>query len=163
MQRNSSLQRSDATRIATYILRRPRRIAMVAMLAPALLAAACGGDGSTAPAVTPSTVAGSYAMASARGFTVPHTFIDAAGSRLTIEGGRLVVNGDGTYTLNYKGRLNNLTFDLTDEGTFKLQGSSVLFAPDDDDAYSGRIQGSQIIVDDFRIAGARFDLGFKEN
>ena len=100
-------------------------------------------------------------MATAQGMAVPHTFTDAAGSKLTIEGGGIVLNPGGTYELHYKGKLNALTFDLTDEGTYKLAGKIATFTPDDGDpSYTGQVIGTTVIVEDFKIAGAKFDLGF---
>ena len=103
-------------------------------------------------------------MSTARGLPVPRTFTDGAGSKLTIEGGSMIVNGDGKYALKYKGKLNSLTFDLTDEGNYTLSGSSMSFTPDDGDApYTGRVQGKSVLVDGFKIAGVKFDLGFSVN
>jgi hypothetical protein len=95
---------------------------------------------------------------------VPRTFTDAKGSKLTIDGGSMILDADGTYQLKYKGKLNALTFDLTDEGTYKLSGSTVSFTPDDGDApYTGRVEGRSVLVNGFRIAGVGFDLGFSSN
>lgn len=102
-------------------------------------------------------------MATARGFSIPHTFTDGVGSKLTVQGGALTLKTDGTYALNYKGKLNSITFDLTDDGTYTLSGSTATFTPDDGDpAYTGKMQGGTVLVG-FRIAGAPFDLGFKGN
>ena len=103
-------------------------------------------------------------MSTAQGMKVPHTFTDPAGSKLTIESGGLTMNSDGTFELKYKGKLNALTFNLTDEGTFTVAGSTVTFTPDDGDpAYTGRVSGKSIVVDDFKIAGVKWDLGFDGN
>ena len=135
-----------------------RQLAALTTLAFVAITTACSSDSSSGP-VTPQT--GSFAMSTARGMTVPHTFTDAAGSKLTIEGGGIVLDSDGTYELHYKGKLNSLTFDLTDEGTYKMVGATATFTPDDGDpAYTGRVVGSTVNVDDFKIAGAKFDLGF---
>jgi hypothetical protein len=73
------------------------------------------------------------------------------------------MSANGKYTLNYKGKLNTLTFDLTDEGSFSQAGANVTFTPDDGDpAYTGRTVGQSLVVDSFKIAGAKFDLGFKK-
>lgn len=136
-----------------------RRVALIGALAVAAISAACSSDSSTGPSKV--EVTGAHPMATARGLAVPHTFTDAAGSKLTIEGGGLTLNSDGTFALKYKGKLNALTFDLTDEGTYKLSGKIVTFTPEDGDPiYLGRVVGSSVIVDDFKIAGAKFELGF---
>ena len=135
-----------------------RKLATVTMVAVAAFSTACSSDSSSGSVAPPT---GSFAMSTARGMAVPHTFTDAAGSKLTIEGGSIVLASGGTYELHYKGKLNALTFDLTDEGTYKLAGTTVTFTPDDGDpAYTGRTVGTTVSVDDFKIAGAKFDLGF---
>ena len=150
----------ETTRLAPRVRARfARPFVVAATVAISSIAAACGGDSSTGPAPKPN---GNYPMTTARGLAVPRTFTDAAGSKLTIEGGGIVMNADGTYALNYKGKLNALTFNLTDEGTYKLAGAVATFTPEDGDpAYTGRVTGRNISVDDFKIAGAKFDLGFK--
>lgn len=123
--------------------------------------AACSSDsdGPTAPG----PVTGSFPMKTVKGFAVPHTFTDAAGSKLTLEGGSLTMNANGTYALHYKGKLNTLTFNLTDEGSVVVAGSSATFTPDDGDTpFTGTIQGKTIVVK-FRIAGVHWDLGFTGN
>lgn len=135
-----------------------RQIATVTALAAAAFTVACSSDSSSGPAA-PAT--GSFAMATAQGMAVPHTFTDAAGSKLTIEGGSISLNSDGTFELHYKGKLNALTFDLTDEGAYTMAGTVATFTPDDGDApYTGKVIGTVVSVEDFKIAGAKFDLGF---
>ena len=139
-----------------------RRAVLAAALALAALTAACGSDSATGP--TKTQMAGTYPMATVRGLSVPRTFTDPAGSKLTIEGGSLTIKSDGTYELNYKGRLNSLTFNLTDEGNYALSGAAVSFTPDDGDpGYTGRVNGKSMLVDGFKIAGVKFDLGFAGN
>ena len=140
-----------------------RRITIAAGLTATMLVAACSSDSSTAPTKPTKPVPGAYPMATARGMTVPHTFTDATGKKLTIQGGALAMTANGTYTLNYKGKLNALTFDLTDEGTFSQSGVIVTFKPDDGDpSYTGRLVGGSIVIDAFKIAGAKFELGFRK-
>jgi len=136
-----------------------RRSALAAAFAVAAITAACSSDSSTGPSNTP--VTGAYPMATARGLTVPHTFTDAAGKKLTIEGGGLTLNANGTFELRYKGKLNALVFDLTDEGTYSAAGSTMTFTPDDGEpSYTGRRSGKSIMIDGFKIAGVKWDLGF---
>jgi hypothetical protein len=130
----------------------------MATFAVAAFTTACSSDTSSGPTTPPT---GSFAMATAQGMAVPHTFTDAAGSKLTIEGGSISLNAGGTFELHYKGKLNALTFDLTDEGTYTMAGTTATFTPDDGDApYMGTVIGTAVSVDDFKIAGAKFDLGF---
>jgi hypothetical protein len=143
-------------------VRLARLAAMVSAFAVASFVGACSSDSSTGPSKP--QVVGAYPMSTAQGMKVPHTFTDPAGSKLTIESGGLTMNSDGTFELKYKGRLNALTFNLTDEGTFTVAGSTVTFTPDDGDpAYTGRVSGKSIVVDDFKIAGVKWDLGFDGN
>ena len=138
-----------------------RRVAAASVFALVAIAAACSSDSSAGPS---KTVAGAYPMATARGLPVPHTFTDAKGSKLTIDGGSMMIDADGTYQLKYKGKLNALTFDLTDEGKYTLSGTTVSFTPDDGDApYTGRVEGKSVLVNGFRIAGVGFDLRFSSN
>ena len=140
-----------------------RYVATVAAVAIAAITTACGSDSATGP--TGADVAGAYPMAAVRGFSVPHTFTDGAGSKLTIEGGSISIDATGSYALAYKGKLNALTFDLTDEGTYSLSGSTMTFRSDDTDdpLFTGRVEGSSVVVDDFKIAGVKFELRFAGN
>ena len=139
------------------------RVARHTAFALALVVATACGDSDSPSAPNKPPVAGAYAMSTARGFAVPHTFTDAAGSKLTVQGGSLTLGSNGTYELAYKGKLNAITFDLTDEGTFVVAGSAVTFTPSDGDpAYTGQVQSGKVVVA-FKIAGAMFDLGFKAN
>jgi hypothetical protein len=140
-----------------------RRLAVVMTLIVSAAAAACGSNSATAP--NKDQVAGAYPMSTARGLPVPHTFTDAAGSKLTIEGGSITIDANGTYALQYKGKLNAITFDLTDEGTYSLSGSTMTFVSDDTDdpPFSGKVQGKSVLVDGFKIAGVKFELGFSGN
>jgi hypothetical protein len=53
------------------------------------------------------------------------------------------------------------TTTLTDEGTFTVSGSLVTFTPDNSDPkYTGCVQGRTVIVGDFKIARAKYPLGF---
>jgi len=149
-----------------YLSRAPlaglaRQLVVAGGLAAAALVAACSSDSSTGPASGGKPVPGAYPMKAARGMSVPHTFTDAAGKKLTIQGGALTMNANGTYALNYKGNLNALTFDLTDEGSYSQAGAVVTFKPEDGDpSFSGKISGNTVTVDAFKIAGAKFDLRF---
>jgi hypothetical protein len=143
---------------------RTARYLVTAMaLTAAGFTAACGSDSATGPSAA--DVAGAYPMSAVRGFPVPHTFTDGAGSKLTIEGGSISIDATGSYALTYRGKLNALTFDLTDEGTYSLSGSTMTFDPEDaeDLPFTGRIQGSSVLVDDFKIAGVKFELQFAGN
>ena len=138
---------------------------LVTALSVGLIAgtAACSDDDTATGPGGGGPVTGAFPMKTARGMAVPHTFTDSKGSKLTVEGGSLTLGAGGSYALNYKGKLNALTFDLTDEGTVSVSGTTAVFTPDDGDpSYSGKIQGATITVN-FKIAGAAFELGFKSN
>jgi hypothetical protein len=68
------------------------RLAAATSLVVAAITTACSGDSSTSPAPQPT---GAYPMSTARCMTVPHTFTDAAGSKLTIEGGGMTLSSNG--------------------------------------------------------------------
>ena len=143
-----------------------QRVVAVGLVATTAGIVACSGDSSTSTGPSPSKppANATYSMATVRGMTVPHTFTDAKGSKLTIQGGGLTMSTDGKFTLNYKGKLNAMTFDLTDEGKYTKAGSVITFTPDDGDpAYTGRVQGKTVMVDGFKIAGVKWDLGFNSN
>jgi hypothetical protein len=144
-------------------LRFPRafqRAMLAGVLTAAFAVAGCSSDSSTGPSI-PRQLPGAYPMATAEGLAVPHTFTDGAGSKLTIQGGSLTMTSGGTFSLSYKGKLNALTFDLSDEGTYVVSGTTVTFTPDDGGAkYTGRVVGKTVVVDGFKIAGVKFALGF---
>jgi len=153
---------AEAARYRTSRL--ARRTALAGAFAIVAITAACGGSDSAAGPSKPPQVTGAYPMATARGMSVPRTFTDAKGSKLTIEGGSLTVNADGTYALKYKGKLNALVFDLTDRGNYSVSGSTMSFTPSDGDpGFTGRVSGKSVSVVGFRIAGVGFDLGFSGN
>ncbi len=141
-----------------------RQLAVATGIAAASLVAACSSssDSPTGPA-NPNPGPSAYSMTTVRGMAVPHTFTDAVGKKLTVQGGSLTMNANGTFALNYKGKLQANSFDLTDKGSYSKSGSVVTFTPDDGDpSYTGRISGNSVAVDNFKIAGAKFALGFKK-
>ena len=144
------------------VLRANRIMATALTLGVIVSTAACSDDDTATGPGGGGPANGAYPMKTARGMAVPHTFTDSKGSKLTVEGGTLTLGAGGTYALNYKGKLNALTFDLTDEGKVSVSGTTAVFTPDDGDpSYSGKIQGGKITVN-FKIAGAAFDLGFNK-
>ena len=159
----TSFCRTTPLRAMTRRARAARYLMTTMALTVATFSAACGSDSPTGPSAA--NVAGAYAMSAVRGFPVPHTFTDGAGSKLTIEGGSITIDATGSYALTYKGKLNTLTFDITDEGTYSLSGSTMTFNPEDADdlPFTGRAQGSSVLVNDFKIAGVKFELRFAGN
>jgi hypothetical protein len=101
-------------------------------------------------------------MRTANNKSVPTTFTDASGKKLTIESGSLKITSDGKYTLAYVGHLGSLDFDLEDEGTVVIKGNTLTFSPSDGElAYTGSSSGNTIVAG-FKIAGVKFDLGFHQ-
>jgi hypothetical protein len=143
--------RSFMTKLSTVARRAAAPILLVAALA-----AACGGDG-VGPA-TPVSLAGNYVMTSVEGYGVPHTFTDAAGSQLRIDGGTLVMRDDGSYELQYSGRLNAGDFTLGNDGLYDTS-NGLRFFPATGGSYSAQVNGSTITFQR-KIAGVAFDLGF---
>lgn len=120
----------------------------------------CSDDGPTS--INVSEVAGVRPMRTANNKSVPTTFTDAAGKKLTIESGSLTITPDGKYSLAYVGHLGSLDFDLEDEGEVAFAGNTITFTPDDGDvAFTGSKNGSTITAG-FKIAGVKFDLGFRQ-
>src|SRR5262245_15752571 len=96
----SLLRRATSRPSATSCL--VQRVVAASLLATTAIVVACSGDSSTSTGPSPSKPPSSatYAMATVRGMTVPHTFTDAKGSKLTIQGGGLTMTADGKFTLN---------------------------------------------------------------
>jgi|GEM_PF-2843244 len=136
-----------------------RRFVGTAVATLALLTAACGGDGgstgpSPAPSPAPGDVSGSYALTGMRtlgtlhggGNGLPVTFTDGGGSSLTFKSGHLVLEGDGSYSLEVAAKFNNTELTLSDEGKYSMAGSSIAFHPTSDPARmkDGTVKGTKI-------------------
>lgn len=145
---------------ALPIFRRLRPTVFAMSLAAVFPFSACSDNGPTTVSVA--EVAGIRPMRTANNKAVPTTFTDASGKKLTIQSGSLKITPDGKYTLAYVGHLGTLDFDLEDEGVVKFSGNSITFTPADGDvAYTGVRQGDTIVAG-FKIAGVKFDLGFRQ-
>ena len=132
-----------------------RRFIGTAFATLALATAACGGDGgSTGPTPTPTDVTGSYALTGVRtlgklhggGNGLPVTFTDGGGTALTFKSGELVLNADGSYTLDVEATFGNSNVTMTDEGSYSLAGSSIDFNPAGSPARmkEGTVKGNKI-------------------
>jgi hypothetical protein len=114
-----------------------RRFVGTALATVALITAACGGDGGSTGPSTPTDVTGSYALTGVRtlgklhggGNGLPVTFTDGAGTPLTFKSGELVLNADGSYTLEVEATFGSSNTTMTDEGSYSLAGSSIDFNP----------------------------------
>src|SRR5262245_13033268 len=85
---------------------RPTLLAM--SLVGTLGFSACSAEGPTT--INISDVTGTRPMRTANNKSVPTTFTDAAGKKLTIESGSLKITSDGKYALAYVGHLGTLDF-----------------------------------------------------
>lgn len=143
------------------VFKRHLRPTVFAMsLAQLGLAAACGSDSPIAP-VSVAEVAGVRPMKTANNVAVPTTFTDGSGKKLTIKTGSLTIEPNGHFSLHYVGNLGTLDFDLHETGIMTVNGSTLVFTPDDDDApFTGSRSGNNIVAG-FKIAGVKFDLGFQ--
>lgn len=142
-----------------FVQRHLRPTVLALTMAPLLMVAACENT-INAPA-TVAQVAGVRPMKTANNKTVPTSFTDGSGKTLSITSGSLTIEADGTFSLHYVGSLGSLQFDLHETGTVSVNGGSLLFTPDDDDApFSGSANGNSIVAA-FKIAGVKFDLGFQ--
>lgn len=121
---------------------------------------ACSDNGPTT--INVAQVAGVRPMRTANNQSVPTTFTDASGKKLTIESGSLKITADGKYSLAYVGHLGTLDFDLEDEGTIAFSGNSITFTPDDGEAAFTGVRSGDTFVVGFKIAGVKFDLGFRQ-
>jgi ABC-type Fe3+-hydroxamate transport system substrate-binding protein len=137
---------------------RPTLFAM--SLAAMLPFSACSDNGPTTVSVA--HLVGTRPMRTADNKNVPTTFTDGKGKQLTIMSGALKITSDGKYTLAYVGHLGTLDFDLEDEGVVHTQGTTLVFTPSDGEAaFTGASSGGTIVVG-FKIAGVKFDLGFRQ-
>jgi len=142
------------------LFRGVRAVSRLTAVGMALTSMACGSE-----AVDPGNdgdLAGTHQMVSIDSHDVPHTFTDAAGSKLTIFGGSLAFYGDGTFELSYQGKLNANEFDLGDSGTYTVSGLVVTFQSDyDGEVYNGSVLDT--ITLSKKIAGVMFTMGFNVN
>jgi hypothetical protein len=142
------------------LLGRLRPTVMAVSLAAIFPFSACSDNGPTT--VSAAQVAGIRPMRTANDKAVPTTFTDASGKKLTIESGSLKITADGKYTLAYVGHLGTLDFDLEDEGQIQFSGNNLTFTPGDGDVAFTGVRSGDTIVAAFKIAGVKFDLGFRQ-
>jgi hypothetical protein len=150
-----------------------RRIAGAAFTSLALATAACGGDdsGSTGPQPVPADVSGTYLLTGLRtlgslgggGNGLPVTFTDGSGSTLTFNSGELVLNADGSYTLEVDAAFNGGGVTLTDEGIYDLSGNLIDFTPTGDPARmrDGTISGTSMTAET-QFGGIPFEIDLQK-
>ena len=150
-----------------------RRFIGTAFTTLAVATAACGGDdnGSTGPQPVPADVSGTYALTSLRslgslgggGNGLPVTFTDGSGSTLTFSNGELVLNADGSYTLEVEAEFNGGGVTLTDEGLYDLAGNAIDFTPTGDPARmrDGTISGTSMTAET-QFGGIPFEIDLQK-
>ena len=120
-----------------------RKMALMLALIGTLVA--CG------DAFSPSGVAGSYALTSANGESLPFT-LSSGGESRTFESGALTLNEESTYLLSvtwiFDDGTTAITVTLTGLGTYALVEPSMirLTATIDGDVTSGTIDGTRITI-----------------
>lgn len=150
-----------------------RRFIGTAFTTLAVATAACGGDdnGSTGPQPVPADVSGTYALTSLRslgslgggGNGLPVTFTDGSGSTLTFSNGELILNADGSYTLEVEAEFNGGGVTLTDEGLYDLAGNAIDFTPTGDPARmrDGTISGTSMTAET-QFGGIPFEIDLQK-
>jgi hypothetical protein len=151
-----------------------RRFIGTAFTTLAVATAACGGDdnGSTGPGGSvPADVSGTYALTSLRtlgnlgggGNGLPVTFTDGSGSTLTFNSGALVLNADGSYSLEVDAEFNGGDVTMTDEGLYDLTGNAIDFTPTGDPARmrDGTISGSSMTAET-QFGGIPFEIDLQK-
>ncbi len=150
-----------------------RRFIGTAFTTLAVATAACGGDddGSTGPQPVPTDVSGTYSITSLRslgslgggGNGLPVTFTDGSGSTLTFSTGVMVLNADGSYTLEVEAEFNGGGVTLTDEGLYDLTGNAIDFTPTGDPARmrDGTISGTSMTAET-QFGGIPFEIDLQK-
>lgn len=150
-----------------------RRFAGTALTAIALATAACGGDdgGSTGPGPTASDVAGSYSLTGVRtlgnlsggGNGLPVTFVDGSGDALTFNGGTLVLDADGSYTLEVAATFKGNGVTMTDQGTYNTLGNTVDFDPTSNNKRmkTGKLSGTKMTAE-AQFGGIPFEIDLQK-
>ena len=150
-----------------------RRFIGTAFTTLAVATAACGGDdnGSTGPQPVPADVSGTYALTSLRslgslgggGNGLPVTFTDGSGSTLTFSTGVMILNADGSYTLEVEAEFNGGGVTLTDEGLYDLTGNAIDFTPTGDPARmrDGTISGTSMKAET-QFGGIPFEIDLQK-
>jgi hypothetical protein len=150
-----------------------RRFIGTAFTTLAVATAACGGDdnGSTGPQPVPADVSGTYALTSLRslgslgggGNGLPVTFTDGSGSTLTFSTGVMILNADGSYTLEVEAEFNGGGVTLTDEGLYDLTGNAIDFTPTGDPARmrDGTISGTSMTAET-QFGGIPFEIDLQK-
>lgn len=151
-----------SSRTATFpIFGRLRPTLFAVSLAFASAIAACSDSSPTN--VDSDSLTGSRPMRTANNNSVPTTFTDGSGKKLTITSGSLTITAAGKYALAYVGHLGTLEFDLEDVGVVTTDGNKLTFSPaDGEEPFNGVLTGDNTITAGFKIAGVKFDLGFRQ-
>jgi len=112
-------------------MRHIQRIQRTLLIGIVFAAAACRGDGPTAPPPSPS-VAGSYQLTTVDGQNLPVTVVDLGTYRASVASGTLTLSEDGTYlyTVGYQldDGINIRAQADSDAGTWTLTGGSIALA-----------------------------------
>jgi hypothetical protein len=91
------------------------------------------------------------------------TFTDGSGSTLTFSTGVMVLNADGSYTLEVEAEFNGGGVTLTDEGLYDLTGNAIDFTPTGDPARmrDGTISGTSMTAET-QFGGIPFEIDLQK-
>ena len=108
-----------------------RKLALVLAAAVPLALAACGDD-----STGPENVAGTYALQTVEGNTLPWRFFVVGDEWIELTAGSLVISGNGTWTaeLHFRERVGGETTEYPEEsvGTWERDGDQIIFTDDSD-------------------------------
>ena len=125
-----------------------------------MVAAACGGDSPTEP--TPASVAGTWRLQTVNGSVLPYLLVQFGTDKVELTSEVLTVAASGSFT-----QLTQFTTtqsgevsieDLTDAGTYTLNGTAATFTYDSDGSTgTGSLSGNTLTV-----AGGGFAMVYRK-
>lgn len=125
-----------------------------------VVAAACGGDSPTEP--TPASVAGTWRLQTVNGSVLPFLLVEFGTDKVELTSDVLIVAASGSFaqmkqlTTTQSGQVS--TDDLTDAGTYTLNGTAVTFTFDSDSSTgTGSLSGNTLTV-----AGGSFAMVYRK-
>jgi hypothetical protein len=125
-----------------------RSFAKLALLGLLVTAAACGGDGPSAP----TSIAGTYNLQTIDGDEPPVTVWDEPGLKIEIISGNFVLAANETFTTTVNLRETSdgqvQTDSETLSGTYSVSGSTVTFVLADGDSETATIAGDTLTFTD---------------
>ena len=125
-----------------------------------MVAAACGGDSPTEP--TPASVAGTWRLQTVNGSALPYVLVQFETDKVELTSEVLTVAASGSFTqltqftTTQSGQVS--VEDLTDAGTYTLNGTAATFTYDSDGSTgTGSLSGNTLTV-----AGGGFAMVYRK-